>query len=180
MISVAILGKYARSLAEVSFEQNIEDRVTEDLRMFAGIFSEYPDVCKVFDSPAIPRDEKKKLLDAFLTEYPMTQTSSNFLRVLLERNRMRWFRSIFDIFLELVNKRKGIVSAKIITASPLDRNDIGRIEKRLGEITGKTVVTSAVVTDENLLGGMVVSVGNTVYDGSVRTRLEEMKRRLVN
>ena len=179
MIPVAILGRYARSLAEVAFEQNIEDKVAEDLRIFAEIFSAAPDVRGVFDSPAIPRDEKEKLLDALLTEHPMTQTASNFLRVLLERNRMRSFRNILDLFLEIVNKRKGIVSAKIVAATPLDSDGIGQIEKRLGKITGKTVVASAVETDENLLGGIVVSVGNTVYDGSVRTQLKEMKRRFL-
>ena len=178
MIPVAILGRYARSLAEVAFEQNIEDNAAEDLRMFAGLLAGHPDVDKVFNSPAIPRDEKEKLLDALLAERPVTPIVSNFLRVLLEHNRMHRFRNIFDLFLELVNKRKGIVSAKIVTAAELDRDGVGRIEKRLGTIIGKTVVASAVETDENLLGGMVVSVGNTIYDGSVRTRLEEMKRRL--
>ena len=178
MIPVAILGKYARSLAEVAFEQNIEDKVAGNLLSFAEIFREYPDVCRVFDSLAVSRDEKVKLLDALLSKYSMTPAASNFLRVLLEHNRMRWFQNILDRFLELVNKRKGIVSAKIVTAAPLDRDGIGRIEKRLGKITGKTVVAAAVETDENLLGGIVVSVGNTIYDGSIRTRLEEMKRRL--
>jgi F-type H+-transporting ATPase subunit delta len=174
-----MLGRYARSLAEVSFEQNIEDKVAEDLRMLAGIFRENPDVYQVFDSPAIPREEKQKLLDALLTERPMTPVGSNFLRVLLERNRIRWFQKILDLFIEIVNKRKGIVSARIVTATPLDREGIGRIEKRLGNITGKTVVAATVETDENILGGMVVRVGNTIYDGSVKTQLEEMKRRLV-
>jgi F-type H+-transporting ATPase subunit delta len=178
VIPVAILGRYARALAEVAFEENNEDRVVEDLRMFSAIFSKHSELYEVFDSPAIPRDEKEKLLDALLAEHPVTPAASNFLRVLLERNRIHWIRSILDLVIELVNKRRGIVSARIVTAAPLDRDGIGRIEKRLGNITGKTVVAAAVETDENLLGGMVVSVGNTVYDGSVRTRLEEMKRRL--
>ena len=179
MVPVAILGKYARSLAEVAFEQNIEDKVADDLRFFADILSGQPDVQNTFDSPAISRDEKAKLLDALLAEYPATPVASNFMRVLLEHNRMRWFGNILHLFSEIVNKRKGIVSAKIVAATPLDRNGIGRIEERLGKITGKTVVAAAVETDENLLGGIVVSVGNTIYDGSVRTQLEEMKHRLV-
>jgi len=179
VIPVAILGRYARSLAEVAFEQNSEDKVTEDLRMFSEIFSAAPDVRGVFDSPAIPRDEKENLLDALLAEHPVTPIASNFLRVLLERNRMRSFLNILDLFIEIVNKRKGIVSAKIVTAAPLDGDGIGRIEKRLGKITGKTVIAEAVDTDENLLGGIVVSVGNTIYDGSIRTQLKEMKRRFM-
>jgi F-type H+-transporting ATPase subunit delta len=175
---VAKLGRYARSLAEVAFEQNIEDKVVKDLRLFSGIFSRYPEMCKVFESLAIPRDEKEKLLDALLTEHPVTPIASNFMRVLLERNRMHLFQRIFGLFIEIVNKRHGVVSAKIVTASPLDSDGIVRIEKRLGNITGKTVIAAAVETDENLLGGMVVSVGNTVYDGSVRTQLDEMRRRL--
>ena len=175
---VSLLGKYARSLAEVAFEQGAEDKVVEDLSKFHDIFREEPDVRGAFDSLAIRRDDKEKLLDALLKEHSTTQIASNFLRVLLERNRMRWFQGIFNIFMELVNKRRGIVSAKIITAAPLDRDGVERIEKRLGKVTGKTVVARTVETDESLLGGMVVSVGNTVYDGSVRTRLEEIRRRL--
>ena len=175
---VAKLGRYARSLAEVAFEQNVEDKVAEDLRILSGIFRQNPDVCKVFDSLAVPRDEKEKLLDALLAEYPVTKIAANFMRVLLERNRINSFQRIFELFLEIVNKRKGIVSAKIVTAAPLDKDGVGRIEKRLGNITGKTVIAATVETDENLLGGIVVSVGNTIYDGSVRTRLDEMKRRL--
>ena len=178
MIPVAILGKYARSLAEVAFEQNIEDKVAEDLRMFSEILSGHPGVSGAFNSLAIPRDEKEKLLDALLAEHPMTPIASNFLHILLERNRMRWFQGILDRFLEIANKRKGIVSARIVTATPLDGDSVGRIEERLGKITGKTVIAAAVETDENLLGGMVLSVGNTIYDGSVRTQLDEMKRRL--
>ena len=177
-MSVAVLGKYARSLAEVAFEQNVEDKVSEDLRNFYDIFNQHPDVYKVFDSLAIQRDDKEKLLDALLKKHSTTPIASNFLRVLLERNRIRWFQGIFNIFLELVNKRKGIVSAKIITAAPLDRDSVARIEKRLGKVTGKTVVAKTVETDESLLGGMVVSVGNTVYDGSVKTQLNEIRRRL--
>ena len=177
MIPVAILGRYARSLAEVAFEQNIEDNVAEDLRLFAGIFNAVPDVCKVFESPAVPREEKEKLLNTLLAEHPVAAASANFLRILLERNRMRSFRNIQEIFVEIVNKRKGIVSARIVTAAPLDGDGIGRIEDRLGKITGLTVKASAVEIDENILGGMVVSVGNTVYDGSVRTQLEELRRR---
>jgi len=178
VIPVAILGKYARSLAEVAFERNIEDKVAEDLRMFAAIFSAAPDVCRAFDSPAIPRNEKESLLDELLAKNPVTPTASNFLHVLLERNRMRSFLNIAELFLEIVNKRKGIVSTRIVTAAPLDRDGIGRIEKRLTKVTGKTVMAETVETNENLLGGMVISVGNTVYDGSIRTQLEEMKRRI--
>jgi F-type H+-transporting ATPase subunit delta len=165
-------------LAEVAFEQNIEDKVAEDLRMFKEIFDAVPDVCVTFDSPAAPRDEKEKLLVALLEKYPVTPVVANFLRVLVERNRMHWFRNIFDVFLGLINERKGVVSAKIVTAAQLDDKGIGQIERRLENITGKTVIAAAVETDEELLGGMVISLGNTVYDGSVRTQLEEMKRRL--
>ena len=165
-------------MAEVAFEQKIEDKVMEDLRMFNKIFKEHPDVRRVFDSLAIPREEKEKLLDELLRKYSVTPITSNFLHVLLERNRIHFLQRILDRFIELVNKSKGILSAKIVTAAPLDRDGIGRIEERLGKITGKTVIATAVETDENLLGGMVASVGNTIYDGSVRTQLEEMKRRL--
>ena len=177
MIPSAVLGRYAKSLAEVVFEENIEQKVTEDLATYNEIFHAVPDLLEVFHSPAIPRESKEKLLGELLLRYPVAQVTANFLRILLQHNRIRYFMQVRDRYLKSVNEYKGIVSAQVTVAAPLPDNAVRNLEDRLGKLTGKSVNVE-LKTDDELLGGIVVQLGSTVFDGSIRTQLAEMKRRL--
>lgn len=178
MISSAILGRYARSLADVAFEDKIEDQVTEDLKSYDEIFRAVPDVLEVLDSPAVPRESKAALLDELVKQYPVNLITANFLHILLQHNRIRHFSQILEAFLDSVNERKGIVSATVTASVPLSMEELKRIEERLSKITGKHVNVEP-QTDGDLLGGIVVQMGSTVFDGSIRTQLADMKRRLI-
>jgi F-type H+-transporting ATPase subunit delta len=173
----AVLGRYSKSLADIVFEENVEERVAEDLRTYGEIFRTVPDVLDVFHSPAVPRETKEKLLSELMARYPVHLIASNFLRTLLQHNRMGYFQQILDGFLKAVSERKGILSAQVTAAMPLLQNEVKSLEARLAGITGKVVNVES-QTDASLLGGMVVQIGNTIFDGSIRTQLAEMKRRL--
>ncbi len=177
MIPSAILGRYARSLAEVVFEESIEPKVTADLATYGEIFRAVPDLLEVFHSPAVPRETKDKVLDELMARYPVSPVVSNFLRILLQHNRIRFFEQIRDSYLKSVNERKGIVSAQVTTAGLLSEKELKDLTDRLGGITGK-IVSVELRTDSSLLGGIVVQVGSTIFDGSIRTQLAEMKRHL--
>jgi len=177
VIPSAILGRYAKSLAEVVFEENIEQKVTEDLATYNEIFHAVPDLLNVFHSPAVPRDSKVKLLGELLSRYPVAQVTANFFRVLLQHNRIRYFEQIRNHYIKSVNESKGIVSAQVTVAAPLSRDAVKNLEDQLGSLTGKRVNVE-LKTDDALLGGIVVQLGSTIFDGSIRTQLVEMKRRL--
>ncbi len=177
MIPSAILGRYARSLADVVFEENAVDKVTEDLKTYGEIFKAVPDLLETFQSPSVPRDNKEKLLGELMAQYPVSPIAANFLRVLLDHNRIRYFQNILEGFLKAINERVGIVSARVTAAAPLSPQEQKRLEQRLAGITGK-LTSVEYQTDEGLLGGIVVQIGSTVFDGSIRTKLSEMKRRL--
>ena len=177
MISSAILGRYARSLADVAFKENVEDKVMADLQNFREIFGTVPDILEIFHSPAVPRESKEKLLSELITRYPVNPISANFLHILLQHNRIRYFSQILDGLLKTVNDRKGVVYAKVTAAAPLSPQNLKMLEARLSEITGKLVNVES-QTDKGLLGGVVVQIGSTVFDGSIRTQLAEVKRRL--
>jgi F-type H+-transporting ATPase subunit delta len=177
VIPSAVLGRYARSLTDIVFEKILEPEVTGDLKTYSEIFRAVPDLLEAFHSPAMPREAKERLLDEIMERYPVNPITSNFLRILLRHNRIRFFSQVFEIYLKTVNQRKGIVSATVTTAAPLSRQEIERLTEKLTAITGK-LVNIELRTDEGLLGGAVVQVGSTVYDGSVRTQLAEVKRRL--
>ncbi len=177
MIPSAILGRYAKSIVDVAFEENQEPAVTEDLKTYREIFQAVPDLLDVFHSPAVPRESKEKLLAELIRIYPVTGLTANFLRILIQHNRIRYFQQVFENYQKLVNERKGIVAARVTTAAPLSEVELKSLRDSLAGITGKAV-TLDVQTDNSLLGGLVVQVGSTIFDGSVRTQLAEMKQRL--
>jgi F-type H+-transporting ATPase subunit delta len=177
VIRSAILVKYAGSLAEVVFEEKIEEAVTEDLKTYSEIFRTVPDLLEALDSPAMPREAKEKLLSELTTRYPVNPITYNFLRILLQNNRIRYFQEILDAFVKSVNEHKGVVSALVTAASPLSQQEVKNIRDRLAGITGKSVNVE-LRTDSSLLGGIVVQIGSKSFDGSVRARLAEIRRRL--
>jgi F-type H+-transporting ATPase subunit delta len=178
VIPAAILGRYFRSLAEVVFEENVEREVSDNLASYSEIFHAVPALLDAFNSPAVPRDSKEKVLDELIARYPVHRVTSNFLRILLQHNRIRFFEHIRERYLKAVNEHKGIVSARVTAAAPLSQEELKKLEGRLAAMTGK-LVNIEMQTDAGLLGGIVVQMGSTIYDGSVRTQLAEMKRRLV-
>ncbi|MBN1569268.1 MAG: ATP synthase F1 subunit delta [Acidobacteria bacterium] len=177
MIPSAILGRYARSLAEIVFEENVEPQVTEDLKTCNEIFRAVPDLLEAFHSPSIPRETKEKLLAEMMRLHPVAPITSNFMRILIQHNRIRFYPQILDSYLKSVNDRKGIVTAHVTAAAQVPPKDLKSLESKLAEIMGR-LVNVEVHTDAGLLGGVVVQVGSTVFDGSIRTQLSEMRRRL--
>ena len=177
MIPSVILGRYSRSLAEIAFEENLEQAVSDDLETFSEIFRAVPDLLEAFHSPAIPRETKEKLLAELMAKYPVSPITSNFLRILLEHNRFLYFQQIVAGYSKSVNERKGIVSARVTAAAPISPENLKALETKLAGITGKLVNIES-RTDAGLVGGVVVQIGSTIFDGSIRTQLAEMRRRL--
>ena len=178
MIPSAVLGRYAKSLADVAFEEKIEQEVTGNLETYDQIFQAVPDILEVFHSPAIPQETKRKLLAELMVRHPVHPITSNFLRVLLQHHRILYFPQILKSYLKAVSERKGIVSATVSTASPLSQPELESLAGKLAGITGKSV-NIELKTDASLLGGIVVQVGSTVFDGSIRARLNSVKHRLL-
>jgi F-type H+-transporting ATPase subunit delta len=112
-----------------------------------------------------------------MAQYPVNPITSNFLRILLQHNRIRYFQQIYGGYLKSVNERKGMVSARVTAAVPLSEQELKSLSEKLSGMTGK-LVNIEFQADASLLGGVVVQMGSTIFDGSIQTQLAEMKRRL--
>jgi F-type H+-transporting ATPase subunit delta len=178
MITAAVFARYARALADVALEKGEEAAVAADLETYREIFRAVPSLVDVFHSPAVSREAKQNLLGALLARYPLSRTAANFMKVAVDQNRIRYFQEIVDLYTATVNARRGVVSAEVVSPVPLGAAELERLRASLAGATGSRVDLQ-VRTDPELLGGLRVRVGSTIFDGSVRRQLAEVKRRLL-
>lgn len=164
---------YARSLFQVAKEKGALDPVREQLGQFDDALQEHGDLKTFLFSPQFSTDEKIEGLHKAVEGARPEVT--NFLEALLERSRMPAIHRIRRIFDEMWDKENKLLPVEITSAVELDAATIERIGSRIGEQTGEQVQLSKKV-DPEIIGGIVVRVGNQILDASVRTRLERLRR----
>ena len=107
-----------------------------------------------------------------------SKTTANFLRILLRNDRINEIGEIHDRFASVLEERKGVVSAEITSARELPESERAAFQANLEKLTGKKV-NIKFVTNSDIIGGVVTRIGSTVYDGSVRTKLDTLKEQLI-
>ena len=166
---------YARSLFEVAKEQDKLDVVRDQLGAFADALSETRDLQVFFFSPYFSTAEKEDGLDRVVSD--ADPVILNFLKLLIEKHRMPVLfriRANYDAMWEEENK---LLPVQITSAVELDKQIVSQLGDRIAEQTDRKVDVSADV-DPDILGGIVVRVGNSVLDASVRNRLEQLRRQV--
>lgn len=164
---------YARSLFEVASEQDKLDIVEEQLGQFADALAANREIAIFFFSPYFSVQEKKDGLGRALEGAdPIFQ---NFLEALIERHRMPAIYRIRTNFDVLYDKSKKKLPVTVTSAVALDDELIQRLGQQIGEQTGNEIELATKV-DPDILGGIVLRVGNFIMDASIRTRLEQLRR----
>jgi F-type H+-transporting ATPase subunit delta len=164
---------YARSLFEVASEQDKLDTVREQLGQFADALAGNRDLAVFFFSPYFSTDEKKTGLHRAVEG--ADEIFMNFLEALIERHRMPVIYRIRVEFGVLYDKTNKLLPVTVTTAVELDAETIESLGRRIGEQTGDEIQLSSKV-DPEILGGIVLRVGNFILDASIRTRLENLRR----
>ena len=173
-----VARRYAVALADVVTSRGEAQEVREELSGWDEMLRTNPQLLEVFRHPTIPQEQKRRVLDALITRARVRPTTSNFLRVLLQNHRLADVGEIHRQFTQELDRRAGVVEAQVTTARPVPPQAQEALRARLGQLTGSSVRLQFAV-DEELIGGAVTRIGSTVYDGSVRSRLEQIKRRMV-
>jgi F-type H+-transporting ATPase subunit delta len=164
---------YARALFEVAEEQDKLDTVKQQLDEFAGALHDNREMAVFFFSPYFTAEEKKNGLHRAVEG--ADPAVMNFLEVLVERHRMPAIFRIRTDFEALYDKSKKLMPVLVTSAVELDPETIESLGKRIGEQTGNEIELSSKV-DPEILGGIVLRVGNFIMDASIRTRLEQLRR----
>ena len=166
---------YADALFSLVTEENDDalTKVYEDLSGILEIFNAEPEFLKLLKVPTIPIDEKlsinKEVFEGKVHIYVL-----NFLYVLTENGRTDSYEKILQYFTTLYNEHKNLVDITVTSSSALSDEAVAKIKAKMISVTGKTV-NLKLKTDPSLIGGVVISYGNTVIDGSVKARLEKLK-----
>jgi F-type H+-transporting ATPase subunit delta len=171
-----IAAVYARSLFEVAKEQDKVDAVRDQLGEFADAVSETRELQVFFFSPYFSTEEKEDGLERAVTD--ADPVILNFLKLLIEKHRMPVIFRIRGNFDRLWEDENRLLPVEITSAVELDRSVAKQLGDRIAEQTGRKVELSSRVEPE-ILGGIVVQVGNSVLDASVRNRLEQLRRQVV-
>lgn len=174
----AIAGRYARAFAEVVAQRHMDaDKTVQELTQVAELVGASHELRNVFLNPAVDHKQKINLLDVIIKRIGGPQQLRNFVAVLIDHKRIGHIADIAEHFKRELDQRMGIAEARISSARELTAAEKKSLEQRLAAVTGKTI-RATYKEDAGLLGGAVVRVGSTIYDGSVRGRLQRMKEEI--
>ena len=166
---------YARALFEVAKEHGLLDQVRDDLNEFAQALSDTHQLAVFFFSPYFSTEEKMEGLKRVVTG--AEPVFMNFLEALIERHRMPAIFRIRDDYQELWEDERHLLPVEVTSAIELDNATVTEIGNRIGEQTKRTVELSSKV-DPDILGGIVLRVGNVILDASIRARLEQLRKQV--
>lgn len=172
-----VARRYAAALADVVAARGEARQVQEELSAWELMIRSNAQLAEVFSNPTIPYDKKQKVLNALIARTRVRPLTANFLQVLLQNQRLTELGEVNNRFAQVLDERSGIVSAQVTTARPVPESSQRALREKLTTMTGKEVRLSF-QTDEELIGGLVTRIGSTVYDGSVRTQLQQVKAKM--
>jgi F-type H+-transporting ATPase subunit delta len=173
-----VVSRYARAFADVVAGQKMEPaRAREELASMVEVLAAAPHLRRVWETPSIPAEQKRRLLDEVVKRTGASRWTRNFLAVLVDRRRIGLLPQIARQFEREMDSRLGLAEAHITSSRELDAAGKQRLEKEVEKLTGKKV-RALYDCDPALLGGAVVRIGSTIYDGSVRGQLTRLKQQL--
>jgi F-type H+-transporting ATPase subunit delta len=176
----AIDLRYARALAAVISDQKLDVVAAQgQLNDFADLLEASAELREMLENPSIPEPQKLKVLDAIAAKSGMSKTVRNFIAVIAQHERLHELRSMVSAYATIADENASVAEAEIVSAKPLDAGNKQLLEAQIAKLTGLDKVHATYSEDEALLGGAVVTIGSTVYDGSVRAQLQQLKARMV-
>lgn len=169
--------RYALALFQVAQEQKALDIVEEELRVVKEAFTNNPTFTSVLASPKLPLEKKKELVKkAFKSANGYVL---NTLMVLIDGHRTGEVVEVCDQFIELTNESKGTANAKVYSVKPLTDDQKKALSSAFAPKVGKKALEIENITDSELLGGIKLRIGNRIFDGSLRGKLNRLERKLL-
>ncbi len=175
MIVGSIARRYAKALFSLADEQGQVEQWSSGLEGLGRALASSPELRDTLASPLFEKDQRRAVVGELAKALGLAETVRDFLLLLADRDRLAYLPAVVQNFRDLADARLGRVRARVTSAVPLAPEDAKRIAEKLAQAEKAQVIVETAV-DPALLGGVVAQVGSLVYDGSVRSQLEELRR----
>ena len=169
-------SRYAKALLDVLYPAKAEVG-REQLLTFSSLLSQEAEARVLLENPTVSVERRKELLARICDALALESPIRNFLSLLVDRNRLELLDEIVQTYETLLDEKFGVVRARVTSARDLDTKQRDEVVSRLQALTGKKV-RMEVFVDPSLIGGLVAQVGSTIYDGSIRQRLQSFRDNL--
>lgn len=177
MSDLAVAKRYAVALFQIAKEQNLLDQIEEELRTVKEVFTNDNDLLGFIEHPKVTRDAKRTMIvNAFSSLSTFVQ---NTLQLMVDRHRTEEITSMADEFIELANDEKSVADAKVYSIRPLTEAETSAVSTVFAAKVGKSTLRITNIIDSNLLGGIKLRIGNTIYDGTISGKLERLNKQLL-
>ena len=172
--------RYAHAMEQVVVGMRLDSAaVLQQMKDFAGTYDGSPQLREILMDPSILKEQKLKVLDAIAAKIGMLPQVRTLIAVITDHQRLQELNEIVTEYASLVDQDAGWVDAEITSARALSAADRAELEAQVGKLAGSRI-RATYREDSSLLGGAIVKIGSTVYDGSVRGQLQQLKQKLVN
>jgi F-type H+-transporting ATPase subunit delta len=169
--------QYATALADIALEQGAAEPVKKQLEDFGAAYAESAELRNVLANPAVELAAKHGVIEKLAARMGASRIVRNFLFVVADNQRTHLLPEILQSFEEVIRQRQGVAEAEVTSAAELTAPQKSQLQQTLEHLTGRKIQAKYSL-DPALLGGAVVRIGDTIYDGSVRDRLNQMRARL--
>jgi len=173
----AVAERYAAALADVAVERKNSETIKRNLAAFVEAFSSVADLRNALESPALNAEVKRKVIAEVAGKMGLDVAVRNFIYLVVDHRRTEILPEMEEAFLSELNERLGIVEAEVTSAHELNDDEKRQLRTVLEQRTGKKVQARFQI-DGALLGGAIVRLGSTIYDGSVRDQLKRLREQL--
>jgi F-type H+-transporting ATPase subunit delta len=172
-------SRYARAFADAVADAKLDPAdVDRQLNDFSATWNGSMEMREALSNPAVSNEQKVAILDVINARMGCAPLVRNFLAVMINHGRLHAFDEILSEYRRETHRRLGISEAHVTTARTLDDNERRELEEQVAKLAG-TKVSTQFTEDSSILGGAVVRIGSTVYDGSVRGKLSKLREQLI-
>ena len=172
-IRASLAGRYASALFDLARDQRQIDAVGRSLDALGQALADSKDFAELVESPIVSRKDAAGAFAALAPQLGLDPITTNFLGVLARNGRKNELRSVLRAFRRLAADHRGETTAEVITARPLNDDQVGQLKQQLRARAGRDVTIEAQV-DPGILGGLVVKLGSQMIDASIRTKLNRL------
>ena len=170
--------KYAEALADVAAESANAAEAGRDLESFRDLLAGSDELMTALHNPAIPFSAKRTIVEQVGSRAQLSSLVINLVLVMLENGRIRLVDEVAEAYQAVMDERSGVVAVEVSSARPLSEENRQRLTEVLRQVTASEVSCRFHV-DETLVGGMKMQIGSKVFDGTVSTRLEQLRAAII-